>query len=56
LIPFLFTGFHQMLGQNSWWGARLMISLVEFQQRNILRLIAYSEIFLMPLCIVLVFL
>jgi hypothetical protein len=45
-----------LLGQNSWWGARLMISLVEFQQRNILRLIAYSEIFLMPLAIVLVFL
>lgn len=22
--------FSQMLGQNSWWGARLLISLVEF--------------------------
>lgn len=45
----------QMLGQNSWWGARLLISLVEFQQRNILRLIAFSEIFLMPIAIVSVF-
>lgn len=44
-----------MLGQNSWWGARLLISLVEFQQRNILRLIAFSEIFLMPIAIVSVF-
>ncbi|CRL00737.1 CLUMA_CG013993, isoform A [Clunio marinus] len=44
-----------MLGQNSWWGARLMISLVEFQQRNILRLIAFSEIFLMPIAVVSVF-
>lgn len=43
------------LGQNSWWGARLLISMVEFQQRNILRLIAYSEIFLMPMVILLVF-
>lgn len=41
-----------LLGQNSWWGARLLISLVEFQQRNILRLIAFSEIFLMPIAIV----
>ncbi|XP_063698870.1 Krueppel homolog 2 [Culicoides brevitarsis] len=44
------------LGQNSWWGARLLISLVEFQTRNILRLAAFSEIFLMPLVIILVFL
>jgi hypothetical protein len=29
-----------------------LISLVEFQQRNILRLIAFSEIFLMPIAIV----
>lgn len=41
-----------LLGQNSWWGARLLISLVEFQQRNILRLIAFSEIFLMPIAII----
>ena len=26
-------------GQNSWWGARMLISLVEFQSRNILRLL-----------------
>lgn len=44
------------LGQNSWWGARLLISLVEFQTRNILRLAAFAEIFIMPLAIVLVFL
>lgn len=43
------------LGQNSWWGARLLISLVEFQTRNILRLAAFAEIFVMPLAIVLVF-
>ncbi|KAI5702571.1 hypothetical protein M8J76_014793 [Diaphorina citri] len=36
------------LGQNSWWGARLLISLVEFQSNSILRLIAFAEIFLMP--------
>jgi hypothetical protein len=46
----------QTLGQNSWWGARLMISLVEFQSRNILRLVAFTEIFLMPFTIVLIFL
>ena len=30
---------HEMdfAGQNSWWGARMLISLVEFQSRNILR-------------------
>uniref|UniRef100_T1E296 Putative plasma membrane protein n=1 Tax=Psorophora albipes TaxID=869069 RepID=T1E296_9DIPT len=44
------------LGQNSWWGARLLISLVEFQTRNILRLAAFAEIFIMPLAVVLVFL
>lgn len=44
------------LGQNSWWGARLLISLVEFQTRNILRLSAFAEIFIMPLAVVLVFL
>ncbi|XP_034250688.1 Krueppel homolog 2 [Thrips palmi] len=42
------------LGQNSWWGARLAISLVEFQSRNILRLISFSEIFLMPFTVVLI--
>lgn len=44
-----------ILGQNSWWGARFMISLVEFQTTNILRLCAFSEIFIMPLCIILIF-
>uniref|UniRef100_U5EI74 Putative conserved plasma membrane protein n=1 Tax=Corethrella appendiculata TaxID=1370023 RepID=U5EI74_9DIPT len=44
------------LGQNSWWGARLLISIVEFQTRNILRFAAFAEIFIMPLIILLVFL
>lgn len=44
------------LGQNSWWGARLLISLVEFQTRNILRLAAFAEIILMPLVVMMVFL
>ncbi|XP_055712661.1 Krueppel homolog 2 [Phlebotomus papatasi] len=44
------------LGQNSWWGARLLISIVEFQTRNILRLAAFTEVFLMPFTIVLVLL
>lgn len=44
------------LGQNSWWGARLLISVVEFQTRNILRLAAFAEIFLMPLVVIMVFL
>jgi len=39
------------LGQNAWWGARMLISFVEFQSRNILRLIALNEILLMPLII-----
>ncbi|XP_020300678.1 Krueppel homolog 2 [Pseudomyrmex gracilis] len=43
------------LGHNSWWGARLLISLVEFQSRNILRLIALSEIIILPFTAVLVF-
>jgi len=42
------------MGQNSWWGARLLISLVEFQSLNILRLIAFTEIMLMPLTVLLV--
>lgn len=43
------------LGQNSWWGARLLISLVEFQSRNILRLAAFTEIVLMPMTVILIF-
>ncbi|XP_040163981.1 Krueppel homolog 2 [Anopheles arabiensis] len=43
------------LGQNSWWGARLLISVVEFQTRNILRLAACSEILIMPITVLLVF-
>lgn len=43
------------LGHNSWWGARMMISLVEFQSRNILRMVAFNEIFLMPFSIFMIF-
>jgi hypothetical protein len=42
------------MGQNSWWGARLLISVVEFQSRNILRLAAFTEIVLAPLTVILV--
>jgi len=40
------------LGQNSWWGCRLLISLVEFQSLNILRMVALTEILLMPYTVV----
>jgi len=43
------------LGQNSWWGARMLISLVEFQSRNILRMVAFNEIFLMPFSVLMIF-
>jgi len=43
------------LGQNSWWGARLLISLVEFQSRNILRMVAFNEIFLLPFSVMMIF-
>ncbi|KPJ01371.1 PREDICTED: Krueppel homolog 2 [Papilio xuthus] len=39
------------LGQNSMWVARLLISLVEFQSRNILRAAALAEIVLFPLVV-----
>jgi len=42
------------LGQNSWWGARLLISFVEFQSMNILRMVAFNEIFLLPMVIFLI--
>uniref|UniRef100_A0A8D9A2K4 Krueppel homolog 2 n=1 Tax=Cacopsylla melanoneura TaxID=428564 RepID=A0A8D9A2K4_9HEMI len=64
LLPvFLFSMIHfasysltllDTLGQNSWWGARLLISLVEFQSNTILRLIAFAEIFLMPFVIIMI--
>ncbi|CAH1104847.1 unnamed protein product [Psylliodes chrysocephalus] len=44
------------LGQNSWWGARLLISLVEFQSLNILKGVAFTEIFLMPYTVFLIIL
>lgn len=37
-------------GQNSCWPARLAISLVEFQSSNMLRMIAFVEIFIAPFC------
>lgn len=45
------------LGQepNSFWGARMLISFVEFQSRNSLRMAAFTEIFLMPVVIVFIF-
>lgn len=65
LLPtFLFSLIHfasysltllDLLGQNSWWGARILISLVEFQTRSILRLIAFTEILLMPFVVMLLF-
>ncbi|XP_024944666.1 Krueppel homolog 2 [Cephus cinctus] len=42
------------LGQNSCWAARLLISLVEFQSRNILRLCGLCEIMILPLTVFLV--
>ncbi|XP_065345087.1 Krueppel homolog 2 [Cloeon dipterum] len=66
LLPvFLFALLHSasysltlldQLGQNSWWGARMLISLVEFQSVNILRMVAFTEIFLMPFVIIMIFL
>uniref|UniRef100_A0A0K8WK73 Protein Kr-h2 n=2 Tax=Bactrocera latifrons TaxID=174628 RepID=A0A0K8WK73_BACLA len=44
-----------IIGQNSWWGARFLISLVEFQASNILKAAAFAEIFIMPLAIVFTF-
>lgn len=49
-FPFL-----QLIGQNSWWGARFIISIVEFQAANILKVTAFCEIFIMPYAIVLTF-
>ncbi|XP_066900706.1 Krueppel homolog 2 [Halyomorpha halys] len=66
LVPiFLFSLIHfasysltllDTIGRNSWWGARLLISLVELQSRKILSLIALTEILLMPFSIILLFL
>jgi len=64
LLPlFLFAVLHSasysltlldQLGQNSWWGARLLVSIVEYHQRNILRLVSFTEIFLMPFCVIMI--
>jgi len=65
LVPvFLFATLHgasysltllDTLGQNSWWGARMLISFVELQSRNMLRMIAFNEIFLMPMLVLFIF-
>lgn len=34
---------------SSWWIVRFLISMVELQSRNILRMVAFTEIFLLPL-------
>lgn len=44
-----------LVGKNSWWGARFLISLVEFQAANILKATAFSEIFIMPLAVIMTF-
>uniref|UniRef100_A0A1A9X288 Uncharacterized protein n=1 Tax=Glossina brevipalpis TaxID=37001 RepID=A0A1A9X288_9MUSC len=44
-----------VIGQNSWCGVRFMISVVEIQAANILKVIAFSEIFIMPLAVILTF-
>ncbi|XP_063992147.1 Krueppel homolog 2 [Diachasmimorpha longicaudata] len=65
LVPvFLFAVVHSAsysltlldtLGQNSVWQVRLLVSIVEFQSRTILRLCALCEIIILPLTIILVF-
>ncbi|KAH8286803.1 hypothetical protein KR018_012464 [Drosophila ironensis] len=42
-----------LIGQNSWWGARFVILIVEFQAANILKATAFCEIFIMPYALVL---
>ncbi|XP_071530224.1 transmembrane protein 33 [Panulirus ornatus] len=49
-------GLLDVMGQNNALGSRFLISLVEYQHRNILRGAAFVEIFLLPLCIILLFL
>ncbi|KAK4293060.1 hypothetical protein Pmani_024309 [Petrolisthes manimaculis] len=66
LVPiFLFALLHfasyslgllDVMGQNNALGSRFLISLVEFQHRNILRGAAFVEIFLMPLTVITLFL
>ena len=43
------------MGQNNALGVRFMISLVEYQQRNMLRGAAFIEILLMPFVVFLFF-
>ena len=54
-MPFMSSIMIITSGQNSWWGARLLISLVELQSRNILRMVAFQEIFLLPLSVFMIF-
>ena len=50
-VNILFSGSNN----RNWWLGRFLISLVELQSRGILRMAAFSEIFLMPMTIILVF-
>ena len=40
---------------SSWWIIRMLVSLVELQSRNILRMVAFTEIFLLPITVLNVF-
>ncbi|KAH8281316.1 hypothetical protein KR018_009154 [Drosophila ironensis] len=44
-----------LIGQDSWMGARFVISAVEFQAANILKATAFCEMFIMPYAIMLTF-
>ncbi|XP_059093360.1 Krueppel homolog 2-like [Tigriopus californicus] len=52
---YFLTLLDRMGQQNSFWGARMLISFVEFQSRNSLRMAAFTEIFLMPTVVVFIF-
>jgi hypothetical protein len=43
------------LGANSVWLVRMMVSLVEVQSANILRMVAFTEILLMPMIVMMTF-
>jgi len=44
-----------ILGNTTMWGAQSMKNLVEFQSRNILRMVAFQEIFLLPFSVMMIF-
>jgi hypothetical protein len=43
------------LGQSQWWGMRMLVSFVEMQSRNLLRMVAFAEIFILPLVVFFIF-